>query len=113
MTDYLYEFPNATLTGGDQFLAQLVAQIPILPVIFLMGLYFIITLSGSLAQSYKRGYVDIALWSLFGLLSVDLVALLMSLGDGLISGLVLGFCLGLTILNGLWLYLTMGRYEQV
>jgi len=112
MTDYLYDFPNSTFAGADPIAASLIAQVPILPVLFLASVYFIITISGSLGQALKRGYVDLAMWSLFGMITVDLIALLMTLGDGIISSITLGICFGLTILNAFWFFVTFGRFEQ-
>jgi hypothetical protein len=109
---YLFEFPNGTIAGGDVLAASLVAEIPAIPGIFLFVVYTIILLSGALGQSFKRGYVDFALWSMFGLLTVDLLALIMSMGEGIISPIVLGVCFGLTILNALWFFLSSDRFNQ-
>lgn len=108
----LYDFPNASL-GPDKILIGLAEEIPMFPIMFLIAIYFIVMLSGGLAQSSRKGYIDFPMWSMIGLLSVDLLALLMTLQSGVINGIVLGVCFGLTILNALWLFLSVGRFESV
>lgn len=112
MADYLYDFPNTTVSGGDQLVGSLVEQIPILPGLGLLVIYFIIVISGTMGQAAKRGYVDFAMWSLLGMVTVDILALLMTLGPGIISPIVLGVCFGITILNAFWFFMTFGRFEQ-
>ena len=109
---YIYNFPNGTITGGDTLVANLVVELPFLPALFLIAVYLIIVLSGALGQSYRRGYVDFAMWSMLGLLTVDLLGLIMSIGTGIISPIVLGFTFGLTILNALWFFLSNDRFNQ-
>jgi len=109
----LYTFPNATLSGGDQLLTGITAQLPAFPVFILLIVYFVVTLGGALAQATRRGYIDFPMWSLLGFLTIDLLAVLMTMAEGLMNPIVLGVCFGLTILNALWFFMTMGRFEQV
>jgi len=107
----LYTFPNMT-AGPDNVLIGLSAEIPLIMPIFLLSMYMIIFIGGNISQARLRGYADPALWSLTGLMTVFLMALLMSLTAGIINPIVLSVIVSLLIINGLWFFLSRGRFEQ-
>jgi hypothetical protein len=106
--DYLYTLPNNT-TGMDDILVQsALAMHSIIP-LFLMFIFFTIWVGGIWRQSIKTGAVDPSLWCVIASISTFLVALLMSVVEGLIPLPSLIIITVVTIFSGVWFFLDRGN----
>lgn len=106
----IYQQPN--LTGGiDTNLVQIVGQVPGYTVGLLVFVWGLIFLAGSGEQKRRTGYADMPMWATMASLSTMAVSLLLTMRAGLIDGLTLGVVIGVTVLSGVWLFLSKGRGE--
>lgn len=108
----LFDFPN--LTGGfDNVFGQLAQQTILFPIMFLVFIFVVIFFSGTTSQIYRRGDADFPLWALVSFLTIDLIALLMTLSETQIINIqVLSICLGGTFLVAFWFFMSRGRFEN-
>lgn len=107
---YIYEQP--TLTGGiDEQLIEVAAAVPSFPIGILVFVWGVVFLGGSARQKLKSGYSDMPMWSLMASISTLMIALLMSLAVGVINILVLSIVVSITVLSGLWFFLSKGKGE--
>ena len=106
----LYDTPN--LTGGiDEAIVDIVQTIPLFTPMFLMFVFFLVLLSGTLKQQRRTGTMDLPLWLTLSSISTLLVALPMTLIEGLINLDILAIVVTVTILSGVWLFLGRGNRE--
>ena len=106
----IYEIPN--MTGGiDETLVEIATAVPEFIIGLLVFIFGFVLLSGSASQKQRTGYTDYPMWMVLASLSVFVTSLILSLKEGLISLMILGIVTGLTILCGLWFFLSRGRGE--
>lgn len=106
----LYEEINLT-SGVDDALISLAQNVPAFPIMLLVFIFGLVLLGGSANQKRRTGTADIPFWSILASLSTFIFALLMTLGDGMIDLTTLGIVVGVTIMCGLWFYLSKVRGE--
>lgn len=100
----LYTLPNAT-SGLDEILTQTVTTVPSFAPLLFVFVWFVVMLGGSGMQSRRLGTADYPMWAMVASLSVFLLALLMSVIEGLIRLEWLVIVIVLTIFSGIWLFL--------
>lgn len=106
----IYTQPN--LTGGiDSNLVQIVSQVPSYTVGLLLFVWGVVFIAGSGEQKRRGGYADMPMWAIMASLSTLMVALILTLIPGLINLTVLSAVVGITIMSGVWLFLSKGRGE--
>jgi len=108
---YLYNFPNDT-TGIDSTLIEVAKEVPAFPIMFLIMIWGFIVFGGMAGQLKRSGYVDAPMWFTLGFFSTTILSLIMSLTAGMINPIVLSVSVAGTILCGLWLFLSAGRFES-
>ncbi len=100
----LYNLPNST-AGADDILVDTVASVPGLSSLLLVFVFFVVFLGGISRQKARSGSADYPMWSVTASLSTFLVALIMSLVEGLIRLDILIVVTVVTIFCGVWLFL--------
>ena len=106
----IYEQP--TLEGGiDQTLVEVARAVPSFIIGFLVFIFGIVFITGSLIQKRRTGYADMPMWATMASLSTFLISLILTIKSGLITIETLGIVVAITILSGLWLFLSRGRGE--
>jgi len=106
----IYDTPNLT-TGIDEAIVDIVTTVPIFSPMLLVFIFFVVLIGGSTAQRKREGYSDMPMWSALASLSTFLIALAMTIADGVISLLTLSIVITLVIGSGLWLFLDRNRRE--
>lgn len=105
-----YAIPN--MTGGvDSLLVDISTAVPSFTVALLLFIFGIVFIGGSSSQKMRQGYSDTPMWSLLASISTLMVALILSLREGILFNGALGIILGVTILSGSWFFLSRGRGE--
>jgi len=100
----LYNLPNAT-TGADEILKETITAVPQIPSLILVFVFLIVFLGGVGRQKRRDRDVDYAMWSVVASLSTFLIALIMSIVEGIINLDVLIVVTVITIFSGVWLFL--------
>jgi len=107
----LYDQPN--LSGGiDDAIISTAQSVPSFPIMILVFVFFVVLLGGSANQKRKTGNADIPFWSVSASLSTTLLALIMTIGIGIIDIQTLGVVLAITLMTGLWFFLSKTKGEQ-
>ena len=106
----LYDLPN--MTGGvDETMIQVVTAVPSFITGLLFFVWFMIFLGGTSSQRNKTGYSNYPMWATMASLSTTLIALILSIKEGLMNMTILTICVAVTIFSGLWLFLSQNRGE--
>jgi hypothetical protein len=105
----IYNLTNATTPDG--VLIGLTNSVPVFPMMILFFTWMFVLLSGSTRQNSRYGYSDIPQWSVLASVSTLLLALLMTTSAGMISGATLAIVVAITILSGVWFFMSRGRNE--
>jgi len=108
---YLFEQPNLT-AGIDDALISTAQSVPAFPIMVLVFIFFTIILGGSSAQKKRTGSPDIPMWAAMAGVSTTFVALIMTIGDGIIDLTTLGIVIAITIMCGLWFFMSKVKGEQ-
>jgi len=106
----LYNLPNAT-TGADDIVTETITAVPGFAPLLLVFIFFIVFLGGISRQKGRSGTADYPMWSVTASLSTFLVALIMSLVEGLIRLDILIIVTVITIFSGVWLFLDKRQGE--
>lgn len=106
----LYEVPNLT-SGLDQALVGTVTAVPEFMTMFLVFIFGVVFLGGSINQKRRTGSADMPMWATIASMATLLTALPLTLTAGLIQLEVLSIIVVITIFSGLWLFLDKGRNE--
>lgn len=109
---YLYNLPNAT-NGIDDAAVGIVASVPAFVPLLLAFTFLMVFLGGLVSQRRRESGADIQQWAVLASLSTLMVSLLLSTKAGLINLATLGIVIGLTILTGIWFFISKGRNEQI
>jgi hypothetical protein len=102
--DYLYTLPNST-TGIDDILVETVSAVPFLTPMLLFFVFFVVFLGGISRQKARSGFSDYPLWAVVSSLSMYVVALIMTMVEGLIRLDWLVIVTVIAIFSGVWLFL--------
>lgn len=106
----VYTMPN--LTGGiDTNIIQIVKQVPSFTIGLLVFVWGVVFLGGTSTQSARKGYADMPMWATMASLSTLIVTLILSITAGLMDIVTFGVVVAVTIMSGLWLFLSKGRGE--
>lgn len=108
---YLYSPPNLT-SGIDDALISAAQSVPTFPIMILVFVFFSIILGGASAQKRRSGTSDIPFWAVLAGTSTTFVALIMTIGTGIIELTTLGIVIAITIMCGLWFFMSKVRGEQ-
>lgn len=100
----LYTLPNAT-NGTDAILQQTIEQVPFLPPLLLLFVFFVVFLGGIARQRLRTGTADYSMWAVIASLSIFMLSLIMSVLSGFIRLDVLVIVVAVTIMSGVWFYL--------
>ena len=101
---YLYNLPNAT-TGFDDIAVQTVTAVSAFTPLLLVFVFFVVFLSGIARQKARNGTADYPMWSVVASLSTFMVALILTLYEGLIRLDWLVIITVVTIFSAIWLFL--------
>ena len=106
----IYDAPN--LTGGiDETLVEVATAVPSFTIGFLVFVFGFVLLTGMGMQRKRTGYADVQMWFTMASVSTLRVSLMMTLKTGLINLETLGIVVAITVMSGLWLFLSRGRGE--
>ena len=106
----LFQQPNLT-AGLDDALITTAQNVPAFPIMILVFAFFVVLIGGASSQKKRTGTADIPFWSALAGLSITFLALMMTVGEGLIDLLTLGVVIGVTVLCGLWFFLSKTKGE--
>jgi uncharacterized membrane protein YhdT len=107
----LYNITTNT-DGVDATLVAVATQVPEFIYSLLFFVFMFVFLTGSGLQAVRKGFSDLPLWSTMASLSTLLVALILSIKEGVINIEVLLIILSVTIFSGLWLFLSKLRGDN-
>ena len=100
---YLYNLTTST-SGIDTIASNTFTSVPQFIPFFLVFIFLTIFLGGISRQKARTGTSDYAMWGTVASMSTFMVALLMTLGTGIISLTQLIITLVLTLVFGAWLF---------
>jgi len=101
VTTHIFEEPN--LTGGiDTAIISTASSVSVFGVVFIGGIT---------AQKRRIGTADIPMWITMASISTLMIALPMTLTEGLIDIITLSIIVAITIASGFWLFLDRNRNE--
>jgi hypothetical protein len=107
----LFNEPN--LTGGiDTAIATTAQSVPLFPIMILFFVWFVVLVGGAANQKKRIGTADYPFWAVMSGLTVTFLSLLLTLKSGIIDGTTLGIVIAVTILSGVWFFLSKQRGEQ-
>lgn len=106
----LYTAPNIS-TGIDNALVDLTTEVPALVPVFLLFVFAIILISGSANQKRRTGTADYPFWCVLAGITILFLSLLMTIGEGIIDVTTLGVVVAVTILSGVWFFISKQRGE--
>ena len=107
----LYTQPNLS-SGIDETLISTAQSVPALPVMIIVFTYFVVLLGGSANQKRRIGSADYPFWAVLAGMSITFESLIMTIGIGIINLTTLGVVIALTIMSGLWFFLSKQRGER-
>ena len=107
----LFEQPNLS-AGLDDALVSIGQSVPMFPIGILMFVFFVILIGGASSQKRKTGVSDVPFWGVLAGISTTFVALIMTMGAGMIDIVTLGVVIAITIMCGLWFFLSKVRGEN-
>jgi len=106
----LYNVPNIS-DGVDNFMVDLVAEVPIFTPMFLLFVFGLVLIGGATSQKRRTGTVDLPMWSVLASLSTFMISLPLTLLGGLIDIFTLSIVVSVTLMSGIWLFLDKNRRE--
>jgi len=110
MTNYLFDQPNLTAGIDDAFIST-ATNVPAFPVMILVFVFVLVFIGGSNNEKRRKGFSDYPFWAALSGLSMFMVALLMTLGDGMINLTTLGIVTAIAILCGVWFLMSNQKGE--
>ena len=106
----IYEMPNIT-DGFDNAVVGLATTVPPFTPMLLVFVFFTVLLGGITSQKRRNGFADIPMWAVISSMSTLLIALPMTMVDGIIDVTTLSIVVVVTILSGFWLFTSRSRNE--
>lgn len=100
----LYTLPNST-SGLDSIVVETTSAVPGLAPLLMVFIFFIVFLGGISRQKLRTGTSDYPMWAVVASLSMYMVALIMTLVEGLLRLDWLVIVTVVTIFSGVWLFL--------
>jgi len=107
----LYDAPNLS-AGIDDALISTAQSVPTFPIMVLVFVFFLVWIGGSSNQKRRLGSADYPFWAVLAGLTITFLALIFTLGDGIIGLLTLSVVVSVTILCAFWFFLSKVRGEQ-
>jgi len=104
-----FNFPNGTTP--DDILINTASQVPVFPPLVLFFTWAMIFFGGMQRQNAKHNYSDAPQWAVLASLGTFLLSLVMTIKEGLITLPILIVVLSVTILSGIWFFMSRGRFE--
>ncbi len=104
-----FSLPNGTTP--DEILASASSSVPAFPIMILVFTWLVIFIRGVTKQSDVSRYADAPQWAVIASMSCLLLSLVMTVKEGFITLEVLLVVVGVTVLSGIWFFLSRGRYE--
>lgn len=105
----IYDLPNATTP--DAGLIQLFTQVPSIPIMLLVFVWFTVLIYGTRKQTERTGNSDTPQWAVLASLTIFMLALIMTITTGFISLQTLVIVVSITVLTAIWFFMSRGRYE--
>jgi hypothetical protein len=102
--DYLYEVGNWT-SGVDKALVDTVSSVNVFTPMFLIFVFGVVFLTGSIAQKKRDGFADMPMWVTIASVSIMMISLSMTMVEGLIQLETLSIVAIITIFSGFWLFM--------
>jgi len=106
----LYSQPNFT-SGLDDVVFTTAQSVPILPIMILITVYLIVLIGGSSNQKRRIGTADYPFWAVLGGITTSFLALIFTIGVGILTLTTLGIIIAITIMSGIWFFLSKVRGE--
>lgn len=100
----LYTLSNSTV-GMDNILVDTVSAVPAFTPLLLLFVFFLVFLSGVGKQQAKTGSADYPMWATVASMATFMIALIMTLVEGIIRLEWLVIVVVVTIFSGVWLFL--------
>jgi len=107
----LFAPPNLT-SGIDDALKSTAQSVPLFPVLILVFTFLMVLLGGSSNQRRRVGVADFPFWSVLAGTATTFLALIMTIGGGIISPTTLGIVVAVNIMTGVWFFLSKVRGEM-
>ena len=107
----IYTQPNLT-AGMDDAFVDVAQTVPTFPIMILVFMFAIVLAGGSANQKRRLGYADYPFWTVLASTTTTFIALIMTLGDGMIDVTTLGIVVGINILSAIWYFFSKVRGEQ-
>lgn len=104
MVDYLFTMPNST-GGMDEILTQSASSMSGITPLLLLFTFLVVAIGGIWRQSLRTGTADYSMWFVIASLLTFLLALMMSVIEGLIRIEYLVIVVVITIFSGIWFFL--------
>ena len=106
----LFTQPNLS-SGVDEAITTTSQSVSAFPIMILVFTFLFIFLGGTANQKRRLGSADYPFWSILASLSTTFLALLFTLGDGIIDLVTFGIVIAITILCSMWFFLSKTRGE--
>lgn len=106
----LYDLPNST-TGLDSILVQTITAVPSFTPLLLAFVFFLIFLGGISRQKIKTGSADYSMWSVVASLGTFMIAIIMTMIEGIIRLDWFIVVVVITIFSGIWFFLDRKQSE--
>jgi len=102
---------STNITGFDSILVDIVSEIPLFVPMFLLFIFIIIAGSGVLLEKARRGNADYPVWAVIASIGTLMISLVMTLKEGLMRLEWLTIVISVTLIMGLWLFLSKRANE--
>ena len=107
----LFNEPNLT-SGIDDAIITTAESVPAFPIMILVFTFLMIFLGGTSNQKRRLGVADYPFWSVLASLGTFFLALIFTIGDGLIDLGTITIVLAITIMCGFWFFMSKVRGEE-
>ena len=104
----LFNLPNGT-TNLDNILVDTATAVPSIIPLLLFFVFFIVFLGGIGKQKLATGDADYSMWAIIGSISMYVIALIMTMIEGLIRLDWLIVVTVITIFSGVWFFMSRGK----
>ena len=106
----MYEMPNIT-SGMDDAVVGMATTVPIFTPMLLIFVFFTVFIGGFISQKKRNGFADVPMWAVIASLSTLLLALPMTMTEGIIDLPTISIVVVVTVLSGFWLFTSRSRNE--
>ena len=95
----------------DEVIISISSAVPIFPIMLLVFIWLLVFLGGVQKQSSKSLYADAPQWAVIASMACLLLSLVMTMAEGIIGLPILLIVVAVTVLSGVWFFLSRGRFE--